>query len=1336
MAYTEKMRRRMRWFLAGTVATVLAGAGAYVVRDRRLDARATAGRAEGLRCLEQGDHPGAMHNIGLYLRRHPDDVEALLAYARARREVTEPDGKHLVDAASILRRVRGRRPDHAAATEALLDLYGQVGWVTELRALADETLARDPAHPAALRGRARAMAHLRGYGEALESALAYNAIRPHDVAGHVLTLQILDQCDGARDRLLAHADGLKASGAADPRFLVLRSLACQMAGEDHAATALAKEAAGADLPDAATALLLARQCNVLELFDLSLSVLSHARARIDDPALHEALAQRLWWGGRHADVVAQFPTDEESHPVGLRAARCMALYALGRREPAARVLAALKALAARDAMADAWAVAIENRFARDTPDDGAVILACQAAIRDQATRQQHTFAAAFFHHTLGDVYARVGEVDAAVKEWRDAARSAPAWHAPLLKLADVALQSGRFDEARLIAEAAERRAPGDREALVLQAAARLGMLRPGDAQAGDALLTFLRSAERRAPGEERLVPLRIRALAQAGRPDEARQAIQAVLSSSAAAPAETLLQLANLSRQARLGLEGSCFDACERAHGMSPDLAFAKAAMLTEAGRRLEGVAVIERAVANAPAGDALWGAARARYLDRIDDPRAADAWRSLADAHPRDARVQWQALGGKGLQADRAYVGQVLDRLKDLLGDDGLNWRIARARWLMDRAAPADGAVRAALLLTEVTRTAPEVLMPRLLLADCLEQLGNFRGAIDQLAAAANLQPDAPEITMKLGWLLHQQGETGRSRLYLDQVLANPAASTEQLTAAADLVAAQGDPEHALRSLEPRLTAGGAERGGADLTLASLYLRTNQAEKAEQLCVRLLDGADPDAIAFVANLRASQGRREEAKATLARLDRLSLKPGRAAVIRARFYDEHGPAELAVPEYEKAVAALPEDPLPRRALVGHLLRTNRFAEAHRAIEEGARAVPNDAALRAVRKHVKFLDAAEVEPAVAPLLVWCLERPSDEAGIGEALAALTDANGPADEPARRLAALRTIADRYPRMVPLQIALAQRYLTVGKAAEAAAVASRAMSSAPTAAGAARVAAQTAAAAGLWPDALRAARAWRARSASEARQADEAIAEAYLRTGNPSQARRQLEPYLPQAIADRQAFASTLTLFAHAAAAAGDPGAAAELLRPALELGASWRVEWMKIAAADVPDPAEAATWLREVEGRVPQDATAERLALAEMWNLLWRRSNRDGERAAADRARRAAAELLKRTDGPAEAFLSLAVLFEEGGDPAAAEAAYRDALRRDAGQRIAQNNLAMLLARQDKNLPEALSLAQRATAGEHPQLASFRDTLAFVQLRVKVEQAAVDPGREKG
>src|SRR4051812_26416122 len=105
MSFRDKTRRRLRWFLIGVVAVVCLGGGAYVARNRQLDARARAGRDEGLKLLAAGDYFQALHHIGPYVQRHPNDSDTLWSYAQARQQVPEPDGRHLSDALSLYRRV-------------------------------------------------------------------------------------------------------------------------------------------------------------------------------------------------------------------------------------------------------------------------------------------------------------------------------------------------------------------------------------------------------------------------------------------------------------------------------------------------------------------------------------------------------------------------------------------------------------------------------------------------------------------------------------------------------------------------------------------------------------------------------------------------------------------------------------------------------------------------------------------------------------------------------------------------------------------------------------------------------------------------------------------------------------------------------------------------------------------------------------------------------------------------------------------------------------------------------------------------------------------------------
>src|ERR1041384_287061 len=107
------------------VVLLLTGGGmaAYVHRMRLIERDLAHGRDEGLSALQAEDYPAAMQKLGAYLKRHPDNVNALYGYAQARQKVEESGGRHLIQAIDMLRRALELDPDRHDARLNLLDLY-------------------------------------------------------------------------------------------------------------------------------------------------------------------------------------------------------------------------------------------------------------------------------------------------------------------------------------------------------------------------------------------------------------------------------------------------------------------------------------------------------------------------------------------------------------------------------------------------------------------------------------------------------------------------------------------------------------------------------------------------------------------------------------------------------------------------------------------------------------------------------------------------------------------------------------------------------------------------------------------------------------------------------------------------------------------------------------------------------------------------------------------------------------------------------------------------------------------------------------------------------------
>jgi Tfp pilus assembly protein PilF len=165
-------------------------------------------------------------------------------------------------------------------------------------------------------------------------------------------------------------------------------------------------------------------------------------------------------------------------------------------------------------------------------------------------------------------------------------------------------------------------------------------------------------------------------------------------------------------------------------------------------------------------------------------------------------------------------------------------------------------------------------------------------------------------------------------------------------------------------------------------------------------------------------------------------------------------------------------------------------------------------------------------------------------------------------------------------------------------------------------------------------------------------------------------------------------------------------------------------------MKFAASALPNHADAVAWLKEVEPLVMSGETLERLALAECWQTVARKSgDKSIDTKAAALTRHVADELRSQPMTP-EVALSLACLQEAQGDLQTAEASYRKVLELKPGHAIALNNLAMLLAKRPDGLNEALDLAKQATSSGDANVVSFYDTLAFVRVQRKEYDAAIE------
>jgi Tfp pilus assembly protein PilF len=1318
---TSPRRNRLIVLAVIVLTLAVASVGANWIRQRMLDSRAVAARESGRAALVAGDYLGALDGIGRYLQRFGGrgaSTEDYVAYARARRNIPLPNRRHLLQAMETLRHALDVDPNCVEARSELLDLYLSTGYQTEALELVDSWLAKTPRDAALLRRKRDLLVGLRKFDKALETADAVNEVAPDDLDGFLRTLRIRVETQKPTSETDAWVDRALASHRDDPRFELLRVAALVGRTTTPDVSKQIDEildrliAGGGAATDPSFATLLAAQLDTAGRFDDSLRVLT-AAAGADDPELRRELARRLWYARRVDEIppqVAKWGDDACRKDPELAALNALALVVTGRAADAAplRSLLAEKA----DDVGKGWSAFVEASLRESRPDLGVVKSLAEAVAASPRS--------AILHQALGDAHAALGETELAVRDWDAAAKRTAIWSRPLVSMARANVATpGRERLAEEQARAALARSPHDVE--VMRAAVETVAIAGGeiDAKQIDVVLRTLDFLRQSAPEHSTdLIPVQVELLRRRD-PKQAESLIVAALDAKSTCSEDTLLRLARIAASAGMPLEFEVLDRCETAHGATPQLALAKAVAMSRHGDYAAGLAAFDalrkRAPADAPLFD--WDLARTRYVDAAGRPEAGAAWLTLAEVHPTELAAQLGALGSSGAWTDRESIARAIDRVKEMTGDEGTTWRVARARWILsgDSATESDVA-DAVTQLKGVVAVAPYSAAAHRLLASALERLGNVAAAEQELRLADSASPGMISVALELARLAQKQGNGEEARRQLDKAVAAKDLSPEQAERAAYLLAVQGDARAGADVLEPLTSRMRLSRDGTFL-LAQLYARMGDADRALELCGPLLARPSPDVVQFAADLYVSLGRSAEADALIARLDASNSRPGDRELVRARNLLRRGSPDAARDAYRAAA-----DAAPARADIWTEFLSRAVGAGDVDVVTSILDDPRAADAEAVKfaKGARALYASSVaDPRLRESLIAMLDDKAARPALTEALNAVLA--GGADPLNRRdtARAVRRLAESDVAVLPLQLLSARLCAASGDVVKAAEIAGRAMTQFPNSVAAARLAAELFSAARRWPEALDAALAWHDRAGPAEVDSEIYVAGAQIQAGRAADAATRLAPRIPAA-RERPADNERMILLYALALVRSDRAAEAKrLLADLAAKSDAWRTSPLSLGPEWMGDAKSATTWLSIIAENVRESDAAGRLRLARGRAAAWE-AFRDPSLLAA--AKSGFDALLASPDCPAEAQFAAALLAEQTGDVEGAKRGYRAALQRAPSFAEAHNNLALLLAGGGE-WQAAVAEATAATKAA-PDNANYLDTLAFALRKGRV------------
>lgn len=1356
MIVRSKTKRRLLLLVIGGLLTIAAAGAFAFIRVKMIRAEYLAKRQAGIAAFKTGDYASAIDNLSRYVNRYGQrDTEALRALADARRRLETPDGKHLLAAMQIYKRLLEVQPDHEVRRE-LLRLYTTVGHYTEAVELSTRVLSERPNDLVALQARAQGRTVLRQFKEALEDAQQALQQDPLDVATQSVLLELYRQLD-RKNEILPHAQALLAAHPQDPRAELVMAFAClcfdefpppqraklqELLRSQYPQTSLnevnprntaiffVRQAAQRTPPDADFVSYLVLQLDQLRLPLDSIVVLERALERQDRPLLRRSLHRRLFEAGRYADLEKRLsalqltPSGDNQEAFALKG---VTLALLNRPADAAGVADALAAVS-NDRVAAAWAVVLKHGFLASNRDPLRIIEAIRPAVESQKYNP-------YLWHYLGEAYALLSERDQAIAAFQQATSQTPLWTAPWVRLSSLYLEAGQPDRALAAAKiAASTMSTGPNMVhLALTWASTLDRARLHQDQE---FVKLLADIQRVVPGEEQTLPLHLLVLARSGQQDAARKTLQDLLASPQAPSQNLLLRLAAVSREAQLGLEKDCYALSAKLYGLTPDVALIRASELAAVGKPAEGAKLLEEALqsqtavastqpASAAANHLLpWRLALARYLDAQNDPRASTLWTALGDdpAFKSNLALQRAAVAASSVQSDAAFLARTIDRLRALTGEDAAGWRLARARLLLRPDASAVDQAEAIKLLTDLIAKSPNHFDARLLLGAAHARANNADAAIEQFVAVLKLQPDSIPVLFDLIRLYQAKSDFAHASELLTRLQPTQLDPNQRRQFAA-LLAQQGEIARAAAILET--SASAATRPADNLLLADLYRRRNQNDKAEQLYREMLKAPTFPAVVAASGFFASIGRADEAEKALQSLSALTVEPGLRELALAEHYASYGKPEQAILHYQAAAAAAPANISIWQSFINYHLRLHRIDDALSAITQALKVHPAHKGLLGVQEQADGLRLLVSDEAALSLVAAALQTSSDSQAALESLRIITDALRSKLSRAELAAKLRPIADRTPRLVPLQAILIQQYLLLNQRDNALTLARRGMAAAPASADAARIAATVFALTEDWPQALAAGNRWRELTLDRPLPADLFLADIHLRNNNLPAAQQQIAAYLPAARSTPDQYVPVLAIQANILIRNRQPEQAAELFWPCVAQSLQARRTWMQMALTLGSKPDLAAAWLQRLAPVVPENPLEERLALTLAWQNL-------AELSAQPRYLDNAAAILvplaqkHRDSGPLLA--QLAAVYEAQNRLEEAEQHYRRALQLQPDIPVSQNNLAMLILRRHGDLNEAASLAAKAIQST-PNFAPFRDTLAQIQIAQKDYDAAI-------
>lgn len=1346
MKLKSKTSRRLMILAACGLAGAGTVGGLFLFRSMRKEHTAIAARAEGLQMVKDAKYLPALGKLANFLETPAgvNDREAMLAYAKARENIEEPDGRHVLEAISVYQKAWALDRTDRETGLHLLDLCNTAGYFPEAREIAEKLRPADLAQIGdeyfeVLRQEANARIGANPSDPLIEQILLrLMELRPADFPTQVVYVEHLRERGRGSDarrfaealtksespdraaqvRLLSALSqrDMPGSNAAEEMFAAL----CDLVGLDPMSAGPKREVKLTALETLRSAAIF----DSLGAFQHTLAVLREGVRQTSDPVVLRVLARRSWMSGRPGDTITYIP-DVTLAPGGTPSEvliyRGLALVDLDRK---GEVKPIIDALAQRegDYRASAWGPVLKMLSAevQSTPQDAVTVYeeALKVAKGDPVLLTMK-----------GEELQRLGRFGEAQESWQQAATSglSVGWTRPWLNQSNMALALGKPTSAVDAAQAAVQIAPRSMATYAAYFRSQVALLESGF-QSEDAAKDLLSTADR-VDAElglstekadiktfrELVLPGRVLLTSIVKGNEQARQLYLSMRDALGGLSNDASAQLYQTSLRRGMGLEKDVLAAWEASEGQTPRVGLAKALLMRAAGDDA-GARAMLKAKADAPPAPGKqdetlsWKQSLAQYLANANDPGAKDAWAASADFAPTNLDAQLAALNAPSVGTDLALVTRLIERAAQLakfkVEDMPPQLRVVRARALLSEPVTADNRRLATEELRRVLTRQSDFVEAQRLLVQAL-MLDNPSAGIrpqrtEAIAAINTLLPNVPD---KERWTLEQaklykaEGDLRNASAMFERIASSDTAPLSMRLLAVDEMVGIREFDAAARTLEairPKVTGTGAAMVGVKLgeTYKALKRDKSARDAFAGVDASLLDR--PEFCATLAEGLASYGDSAGADKALARLDALAIPREQKMIARARFQARMGKTDEALSTLREATNVATQSPDAWTSLVALLVELGRMDEARATIAQAKQALPSDQRIVALDRQFAASGGSGIS-ANMPLedLAKVLEQNPETKPRAEGVRALAAADRNGD--LTRDQSVAALQQRF-RDDPALLTLLARTLSTQKPPRfdaAGDIIRDTLARHPSSVEAAVFGTNFFRQIGNWNEALRAATAWQQLERSV--QADIVVAETRLIMNQPEGVAQMLEPRLASAkqSIDLPVSVAVLTLYGRALLLTNKTDQAASEIAPFLQTSSGLRSQFWLAAAGQLVSPeAKAREWIDRVKPMINAGSEEEQLALAGAYAAAASRFKNSSTQWM-DEALAAVRLVTARADATARAWEAQGAMQQAAGKPEA-KASFQKALELDANSVFAMRGLASLTP----DAAEAVRLTARA------------------------------------